>query len=175
MKLSTRDLTFFALLLAALIGGGYALYVISRTIPIPGIKYVVMSPYLSLVIMLLLSRSPRRGSILLFNAGFAGIMSLISPVMSLSIIMTGALSEAIYSLTWGKLSAVRQQGLAAASYAAFTVLTSIVFAYWLTAVKVYALLGPIGTGLLTLAAFGFGLFGAWGGLVIRKRIAKRHY
>lgn len=170
MKLTTKDLTFFALLLSALITGGYVLYMVSRTLPIPGIKYVIMSPYFSLVLMLLMSRAPRKGAILLFNAGFAGIMSLMTPVMGFAILATGAMTEVVYSLTEGKFNRARHQVITAASYSAFSVLTSILFAYWLTEVLIYQIIGPIGTLILTLSAFALGLVGAWAGLLVRRRV-----
>lgn len=173
MKLSTKDLTFYALLLAALIAGGYVLFILSRTIPIPGIKYVIMSPYFSLVLMLLMSRTPRKGAILLFNTGFAGIMSLMTPVMGFAILATGAMTECVFQITEGRLNILRQQSITAASYSAFSVLTSIVFAYWLTDVLIYELIGLMGTLALSLTAFTLGMVGSFAGILVRRRMAGR--
>lgn len=174
MKLTTRDTTFFALLLSALIAGGYMLFVISRTIPIPGFKYVIMSPYFALVLMLLMGKVPKKGAILLFNAGFAGIMSFITPVMGFAIITTGAMTELIFLLLSKGVKKPVQHMITASSYSSLAVLTSILYTYWLTNIQVYEIIGPIGTGALGLLALILGLIGAYAGLLVRRRISQRH-
>lgn len=175
MKLTTRDTTFFALLLSALIAGGYVLFIISRTIPVPGFKYVIMAPYFALVLMFLMAKVPRKGAILLFNAGFAGIMSFITPVMGFAILSTGAMTEGVFILLSKGIKKPTQHMITASSYSAFAVLTSILFTYWLTNIQVYEIIGPIGTAALTALAFILGAIGAYVGLVIRKRISQRNF
>lgn len=91
----TRLITNVGLGVAAMIGGGFAIYQISSIFPLPGMKYIMMAPYLSMVIYILIVRVRSRFALLLIGGVFGGIMALINVIMGLSIFATALAAQLI--------------------------------------------------------------------------------
>jgi len=97
-QLNTKEITTIGVGIAALIAGGAVIYQMSTVFPIPGFKYMMMAPYLSMVIYILLVKIGRRSALLYIGTVFALVMVVMNMFMSLSIIITTLLSHVTSSL-----------------------------------------------------------------------------
>lgn len=88
-----KEITYIAIGVATLIAGGFAIFQISMFFPIPGIKYILMSPYLSMVIFILLSKVNDKFALLKIGFTFGLIMMMINMYMGLTIVLTSILSQ----------------------------------------------------------------------------------
>jgi len=88
-----KEITYVSVGVAVMIAGGFVIYQLSFIFPIPGVKYILMSPYLSIVIYILLSLVQREFTLLKFGAVFGFIMMLINLYMGIAIITTAILSQ----------------------------------------------------------------------------------
>ncbi|MBN2794137.1 MAG: hypothetical protein JXR88_01925 [Clostridia bacterium] len=89
---NTIEITSISISIAAVIGGGLALYLTSSMIPIPGFKYIMLSPLLSLTIYILQRRITKKSTILKFGLTFSFLMSVINLYMGLAIFITTVLT-----------------------------------------------------------------------------------
>lgn len=171
MKLNLRETIFISLLVSILLGGGYVLYIISTYFPLPGMKYVILAPYLSLIICALRVLIKHKWAVLRFNIVFAMIMSLISIYMSMAIIVTTILTE-ITSILFGKVSFDFKNIVSSALYSFYSVLISLITVKYIlfsaSAVNISSTL------ILSLSLFGFilGIFGAKIGEQVGNRVYK---
>jgi energy-coupling factor transport system substrate-specific component len=171
-KLTTSVLTQIAIAVAAIIVGGYAIYIVSSQVPLPGVKYTAMSPYLSLIIAILLISFDIKNIILIVNAVFAMLMSIISPYMGLAILSTGILTQLVDYLVPSGLK--YRVHIVAASYSSFVAGTALtVSKLFIDSVVFERINGPYLLVLMGIA-FVLGLFGAHFGIVIGKRVRKQN-
>lgn len=103
MNSKTKNITEIGIALATLIVGGYAIFMVGGAIVLPGFKYLLMGPYLSLVMTIVIMRIKVKYLIFKFNLVFAGIMSMLNIFMGLSILLTGIATELTTSLVRGNL------------------------------------------------------------------------
>lgn len=89
----TKFLTYIALSVAIAIGGGFAILQFSLLFPFPGTKYMFMSPFLSVVLYMLLFRIQHPFTAVRFGLVFGFIMFLINAYMGLAILITSLLTE----------------------------------------------------------------------------------
>ena len=92
-------LTYIALSVAIMIGGGFAILQFSLFFPFPGTKYMFMSPFLSIIIYVLLFKVPHPFTALKFGLVFGFIMFLINAYMGLAILITALVTELAVFLT----------------------------------------------------------------------------
>lgn len=92
-KLSTHEMVHLALTVAALIAGGYSLYLIGVTFPIPGAKYLILTPYLSFMITFVLKYFHNPKSFFYVNTSFGLIMSIMNIYMGLAIFTVGIITQ----------------------------------------------------------------------------------
>lgn len=116
-KITTKEITHIALGIAALISGGFLIVQIGRTFPIPGGKYIIMAPYLSLVMYLIMSKVDAKAIVLLIGSVLAMIMSLVNLYMGLAIIVTTVLTHLMTLLASNKS---RKRVLASITFSGFT-------------------------------------------------------
>jgi len=88
-----KKTTTFAIFAALMVVGGFVLYSVSKLMPIPGSKFIVMGPYLTFVMIMPLIRYPRFGTLSLINIVFGCLMFILNPWMTLSIIVAGVLAD----------------------------------------------------------------------------------
>lgn len=98
----TKELTYIALSLASLIVGGSVVYQVSMVLPIPGIKYVFLAPFMSMVIYILLSILNQKLVLLKMGMVFGLIMSMMNLYMGLAILMTAVSSQVVLTLYSGQ-------------------------------------------------------------------------
>lgn len=91
----TKDITNTAIGVAAIIGGGFVIFQFSNMFPIPGMKYIMMAPFLSLMFYILLAKLDNPFSLLRISVVFGGIMMVINIAMGSSIIVTGILAQLV--------------------------------------------------------------------------------
>ncbi len=167
MKDSTKTMTQIALSVAVLIAGGSVIFLISTFVVLPGSKYVLMAPFLGLVIAICLETIHTSWLVLKINVVFGGIMALINPYMGIAIWMTGLLTEGVLRC----IPAKRFQSMASAIiYSGMTVLTTLVICKVLIGGAVYEAISLswiiAGTSLGGI----LGSFGGYYGIIIGHRI-----
>ena len=170
-KIDTSVLTQIAIAVAAIIVGGYAIYIVSSQLPLPGAKYTAMSPYLSLIIAVVLMSFNVKNIILLVNAVFAMLMTIINPYMGIAILTTGILTQSLdYLIPKGFKYRVY---FVAASYSAFVSGTALMVSKLFIDSVVFDMITGLYLIVLMGIAFTLGLFGAHFGIIIGKRIRKQ--
>lgn len=170
-RINTSILTQIAIAVAAIIVGGYAIYIVSSQVPLPGAKYTAMSPYLSLIIAVVLISFDFKNIILLVNAVFAMMMTIINPYMGIAILTTGILTQIVDYLIPRRFK--YRIYVVAASYSAFVSGTALaVSKLFIDSVVFDMITGPY-LILLMGIAFVLGIFGAHFGIIIGKRIRKQ--
>jgi len=90
---NVKELSYISIGISTIIVGGIFIFQVSMVFPIPGVKYIMMSPYLSMVIYILLVNIKSKYALLKIGTTFGFIMMLINPYMGLTIIMTSILSQ----------------------------------------------------------------------------------
>lgn len=154
--LTTSALTNIAMGVGALIVGGLAIFSISRIIPFPGGKYLLMAPYLSMVIYVIMHRVPRSITPFLVGGVFGGIMGFVNLFMGLSIVLTGigaALSSVPFKDEKHKIF------IGATAFSTFTLLTSLNISKYMIG-GVFETIPNWWIYAATLIGTGFGAFGA---------------
>ena len=161
--MKTNDLTKIAITVAALIVGGYAIYFVSAHIPLPGMKYTVMAPFLSMLMGIALVILDQKYSVLWINLVFGCIMFLVNPYMGVSIILVGLLTQMSAFLIPEKC--VFKKQAVAALYSAFVASIALSVSFLFIASEIYEtvslayifLLGGLGFALGWVGA-GFGVY-----------------
>ena len=92
-SIQTRDMTYIALGIAALISGGFIIYQASLFIAMPGVKYILMAPYLSMIMYILTAKVSVRFPVLTIGTIFGLIMMFMNLFMVAAILMTSVLTE----------------------------------------------------------------------------------
>jgi len=166
------DITFFGLLIALTVAGGFALYLAGRWLPVPGSKFLVMAPYAGLITYVALARLPSPWTVTLFSAGFAVVMSTVSPLMGLAILAAGLatdLSRRLIPLGGAKLRRHLHAGL----YPMYCFVLALLVVERLTE---QALFGAIGAAPLVAGStisYALGLGGGFVGARLVGRLAER--
>ena len=168
--MKAKDVTFIGLLVAALVSGGFALYLISRVLPLPGAKFLVLAPYLALAMGMGIDRLRSAWSMTIVSVVFGVVISIFTPVMGLTIVAAGLASDAsALVLRGGALTTTKVIG-SAAFYPAWSIALALTVTNHLTG---NALFGSLGFGPLLVAAglaYALGAVGAGVGLKILARI-----
>lgn len=164
----TQIITRIAMTVAVLIAGGYAIFILSSLFPLPGVKYLLMTPYLSLIITVVLKTIHTRYVVLKINTVFALIMSIINIYMGLAILLTGICAQVVVMLLGSFKYGVQ---LSAASYSAFTVGSALLVSRFLIGgVFEHISVGWIATA--AVLAFAMGLLGSILGNQIAYKVRK---
>lgn len=164
-----RKITTIGIFTAAMIVGGYILYFLSNLVPIPGSKFIMMGPYLTFTMTFPLIRYPRFGTLSLINLVFGGVMLIMSPWMTLAIVVSGILADFMMLLPiWLKVKQVLAMGV----YNGVSLLTSFYISNYITGNALYKILNfealLVGFGLAVLT----GLLGGYMGLQANKKYLK---
>lgn len=88
-----KEITYISIGVATLIAGGFTIFQLSLAFPIPGVKYILMSPYLSMVIYILLSKIKSKFALFKIGCTLGLIMMMINLYMGITIILTALLSQ----------------------------------------------------------------------------------
>jgi hypothetical protein len=166
--MKTHVLTKMAMTVAALIVGGYVIYLFSSQLPLPGFKYALMAPYLSMLMAIAIKLLPLRHSLLWVNLVFGLIMATVNFYMGLSIIGVGLVTDGFgifipMAFKW------RIQFLAAL-YSFFVVVIALMVSVLFIGHGMYDAVGGPYIGILSLFAFLMGGFGANYGVKVANRI-----
>lgn len=168
--MKAQHITFVGLLVAALISGGYVLYLVGRLLPVPGSKFLVMAPYLALIMFTAQSRLRSPWTMTLVSLIFAAVISVFTPFMGVAILSAGLLSDLSGRLVPGDPHSEFRTCLVTALYPMWSFLLSLAVSNHLTG---SILFGRVGTGPLVLGAglvYLLGLGGAAVGLRVKSRM-----
>jgi energy-coupling factor transport system substrate-specific component len=170
LDMRTQDITFISLLAAVLVAGGYILYLLSRAIPLPGGKFVLMAPYLSLIMAIGLKRLKSSWTMALISLVFGGILIVFTPFMGLAILSAGILSHLSSRLLPGTSDSPFKIWFSAAFYPLWGFWLSLIVSNYFTGNLLFR---TIGVGLffaMSTLIYGLALGGAVVGLEISKRV-----
>ena len=169
-KMRTKDITYIALGIAALICGGIAIYQVSSFVAIPGVKYILLAPYLSMIMYVLISKIKVKHAVFVIGVPFGLIMVLMNVFMMVAIIMTSFLTEV--SLL-GVRKPEKRAVMGAIFFSGYTGLSSLL-------ISKYAIGGifeqiPLNWILFTtILCISFGIIGALMGRKILRYINRYH-
>ena len=169
--MNSKDIANMGIAVALLFVTGYVVYIISKPLILPGAKFLLMAPLLSFVQFFPLIRRPKATTLLLLNTGFAILLALMSPLMSVAILLSGLLSSMVYGTAlklFGVDWAIR---MSLSSYSVWAMLISFYISLELTGLKIY---GDSWSLLLVFVAIGCLILG-WFGTVFGYRISNRMY
>jgi hypothetical protein len=165
-----KEITYIAVGVAAMIAGGVVIFQLSLVVPIPGVKYILMAPYLSMVIYILLSKVKTNYALIKIGCVFGLIMMIMNLYMGLTIIATALLSQL-------SISPIQHQSKAfygAVLFSAYAGICALVISKYLVGgiFKEISFLWLIATGLICAA---FGIIGTILAKKIMKHLMKYSY
>lgn len=161
----THETAMIAIGVATLIGGGLAIYIVSSAFPLPGIKYVIMAPFISTVLFVVQSKLKTPHVLLKFGLVFAMIMTLVNLFMGIAILVT---TLATYiSVAW-IANLDRKHFWGSVLYSTFTGL----FALWVSKLMIGGIFEAI-TPMWILAVGILSTIFGWAGTTLAKRIFHR--
>ena len=161
-----RKWLIFSNFIVIMVIGGYLAYLTSTLIPIPGSKFLVMGPFLTLVLMIPLERFPKFGTLSLINLVFGMILLMLTPWMTLAIVVSGFTSDLIMLLPvkhWFKR--VFSLGI----YNLMSFYTSLYVTHVITGNLLYNVIGPIAMVAVGVLCLILGMTGAYLGRLINKK------
>ncbi|MGX8795748.1 hypothetical protein ACR6HW_06610 [Fusibacter sp. JL298sf-3] len=168
--LKTKELAEIAMIVAAIVAGGYVIYLIMGQVPLPGVKYTAMAPYLALMVAFIKQHFKRRYIVLTVNTVFALIMGLVNLYMGLAIVSVGLLTTLVEVVSDGSRWRVQ---IAGAAYGAFCVGVSLAVSKYLIGSALFEKLTPQYMGALVAIAAALGVVGAYAGIWLDRRINRR--
>lgn len=169
MKDNTTTMTQIAMSVAVLIAGGSVIFFLSTFVTLPGSKYVLMAPFLGMVMTICIETIHTSWLVLKINTVFGGIMSFVNLYMGLAIWITGLLTEAIVRVIPIKKA---EAMITAIVYSAITVLTTLVICKFMIGGVVYKTITPTWMLTGTLLGGALGAFGGYYGTIIGRRIVR---
>jgi len=92
-SVNIKELTYISLGVAILIAGGFAILQLSMIFPIPGTKYILMAPYISMVFMVIQTKLGKQLILLKIGLTFGAIMSIFNLYMGITILLTSVLTQ----------------------------------------------------------------------------------
>lgn len=161
----THETAMIAIGVAILIGGGLAIYIVSSALPLPGIKYVIMAPFISTVLFVVQSKLKTPHVLLKFGLVFAMIMTLMNLFMGIAILVTTTATTA--SVAW-ITNLGKKHFWGSVLFSTYTGL----FALWVSKVMIGGIFENI-TPMWILTVGGLSTFFGWAGTSLAKRIFKR--
>ncbi len=168
--MKAHQLTFIGILVAVLVTGGYVLYWVSRFLPVPGSKFLVMAPYLGLIMAIALFRLPSPWTMSKVSVVFGVVVSLFTPVMGVTIVTAGLLSDFLSRLMPANSKSFSSLAPKAALYPMLSLVLSLFVSNVMTGNVLYGALGLGPFLFAALLAYGLGLLGAYLGLRIVARV-----
>ena len=161
----TQRITTIALLVTVTLIVGTGIYQVSSILALPGFKYALMAPMYGAIMIVLVHKIPRKGSVLLFNTVFAAVMFIVNPWMGVAIIMCGLLTEVVIL----PIKEIRVKKYAVAIIYPMTVTFSALLVAKLFVGGVFTLVTPLWLLVMTLASGILGVPGLYvGSLIIRR-------
>ena len=169
-KSKASEVAQIATAVSAIIVGGYGILVLSSPFAIPGLKYIMMAPYLSLVMSILLNRIKASFVLLKANAVFAMIMSMMNLYMGLAIISSGLLTEGL-GLILGKKTPWSRR-IVTSAYSGVVILTALPISKYLIGGAQFDRITTKWIIIAALLACCLGFVGSLVGEFISKRLTK---
>ncbi|MBK1809995.1 hypothetical protein JHL18_04975 [Clostridium sp. YIM B02505] len=126
MKNYAGKLTSIAVTVALLIVGGGFIYTLSYMFGgAQAFKVILMSLYFSILLYLLIVRSPEIGTLSMLSVVLGVLLSVFSPIMTLAIVSTGVLSDICSYLLFKGYGTGKKLIVSVAFYPLFSVVTSL--------------------------------------------------
>lgn len=157
----TREITHIAIGVATLLIGGLLILQVSMILPIPGVKYIMMAPYMSMTLYILLDKLRTPYALLKIGAVFAGLMTIINVFMGLAILLT---TLCTYLTTLIKKDERVRNAIGATFFSVYTGLTALMIPKYLMG----GVFANVTWQWILLAAVLCGILGTLGTYLARK-------
>lgn len=89
----TNIITTIGVGLAAIIGGGFSIVQLAMVLPVPGAKYVIISPFMAFGLFIIAEKINHKFTYGMMGLALGLILSMISLYMGLAIILTTIVSQ----------------------------------------------------------------------------------
>lgn len=172
MKFKTSDITYMAFSIILLISGGYFIYYMSLLFPVPGSKFIIMSPYLSLVLFFPIKKIKKIGIMSLISIIFGLILSTFTFFMGLAIITTGILADLTTFIFLRNYKTNKKIIISASFYPVYAYITSIYITNFVTGNVLYNVVELNIFILVGILIYILGIIGSFIGYKIYNRINK---
>lgn len=170
MKFKTSDITYMSFSIILLLSGGYLLYYMSLLFPVPGSKFLIMSPYLSLVLFFPIKKIKKVGVMSLISIIFGLILSIFTLFMGIAIILTGILADLTTLVFIRNYKTNKKIIISTAFYPLYAYTTSIYITNFITGNLLYNIVKIDIFIFIGLIIFLLGIIGSFIGNNIYKRI-----
>ncbi len=153
---NTKDLTSIALGVAAMIAGGIFIFQLSLIFPIPGMKYLLMAPFLSMMFMVVQSLVHAKYVVGKLGLTFGGIMMIFNLYMGVAILLTTILAQ----MTSLLIPFHNKHFLGSSFFAGYTGICALLISKYLIG-GIYLEISNIWIVSVGLICFAFGMAGAF--------------
>lgn len=160
---TTREITYIAIGVSTMIVGGLAIFQLSLVFPIPGVKFILLAPYLALLFYILLSIIKQKNALIKIGCTLALIMVSINLFMGLAILLTSIISQLSITL----ISHEKKPFYGAILFSGFTGLTSLLISKFVIG-GIFEEISNIWILFTFLICLGFGIVGT----ILAKRIMR---
>lgn len=157
--MKAKHITTMGIAIALLFVTGYVVYLITKPLLLPGAKFLLMAPLLSFLQFFPMALRPKGTSLLLLNLGFAAILAVMSPLMSIAILLSGLFSAGVYGLLRPLIKEEQAIHWSLSAYPPFAMLVSFYISVEITGLNIYGdqwnlLVALVALGCLALGRVG---------------------
>ncbi len=149
--MKVKQIASGGILAGVVFSGGWVFYPAGHLLPIPGGKFLAMTPYLAFAMAVALDRIRSPWTITIIAVAMAAVASLFTPLMSVAIVCSGLAADLTGHLLPGSLSSVTRRSLWSASFSFWGFWSFVGVSLYLTQNPIYDVLQP--SHLLTMGAF----------------------
>jgi len=136
-KLTAHDIAMMGISVAILFVIGYLVYFITQPLLLPGAKFIFMAPLLSFSHYIPLYKRRKASTILFINICFGLLLFMMSPLMSVAIVVTGTLSALVLSLSNRLTSIENAMVIALTAYPPIALFVSFYISFYITGLNLY--------------------------------------
>ncbi|MFO7941537.1 MAG: hypothetical protein R6U92_02675 [Bacillota bacterium] len=146
-----KHVASIGILAGVVFSGGWIFYYAGHLLPIPGGKFLAMTPYLAFAMSLILDRVRTPWTLTMVGVAMGAIAAMFTPLMSLAVVTSGIAADLTARVVPGDAQMRLHRHVAAAAYPFWGFWAFTLISMYLTRNPAYELLRP--THLLAMALF----------------------
>ncbi|MFP4200087.1 MAG: hypothetical protein ACOCVQ_01010 [Bacillota bacterium] len=162
--MKAKHVAYIGILAGVVFAGGWVFYYAGHLLPLPGGKFLTMTPYLAFAMSMVLDRVRSPWTLTMVGVAMGAIAAMFTPLMSLAIVTSGIAADLTARIVPGDPNAPARRYVAAAAYPFWGFWAFTLISMYLTRNPAYEQLRPVhlmGVALFVIAASSAGaLLGA---------------
>ncbi len=156
-----KDIANTGMAIALLFVTGYVVYMVTKPLVLPGAKFLFMAPLLSFIQYFPLKASAKASTIVLLNVGFAILLALMSPLMSVAILLSGLMAAVVFACVLKLTNTEQAIHWSMSSYPMWAMLISFYISIEITKLNIYGSQWNVLVGVVAIACFALGRIGTY--------------